>query len=610
MQRLKINSSHVAALLLSVLLVFSHWREDALQTLTWDAFGYYIYLPATLIQGDPTIQDPQPIRDLTDKYQLPVATIYYQPLENGRHVMKYSMGMAVLYSPAFLVAHGIAKATGQPADGLSPPYQYAVLYWSMLIALVGLWVLRRVLVKLYDPWIATCVLVAIGVGTNYYMHVMRAGDSVMTHSYLFTGYALVLHLTIRWHAVPTLRRILPLALTCGLMTLIRPTEGVCLLIPLLWNVSSWTTLRAKAALLWQSRWQLLAFAGLLILIGLPQFIYWKAATGHFIHTEYGGDAGEGMDWTRPHVREVLIGFRKGWLIYTPLMAFAILGMVALYRQQRGAFWALLVYLIADIYFVSAWSCYWYAFCFGHRALIPTMVAMSLPLAAGLRWAVSKGIAGRIGAAAVLLACIALNQFQSHQYDISLLHGDRMTWPYYKAIWGKLGVPHSEARHMLVNRSLPATQPIEFPELYTGRPFLHQDFDTMATAAHAPRLNGSAVVTLTKDNPYSPAIDIPFADITDQDHAFLRITGQVFAPHQDDHVGLITHAFHRDKPYGYDGIGIPVPKGVWHPFSITRITPQLRAPEDIERIYLLYDGPDTLYVEDIRIEVLTRQPSSE
>ena len=99
MQRLKINSSHVAALLLSVLLVFSHWREDALQTLTWDAFGYYIYLPTTLIQGDPTIQDPQPIRDLTDKYKLPVATIYYQPLENGRHVMKYSMGMAVLYSP-------------------------------------------------------------------------------------------------------------------------------------------------------------------------------------------------------------------------------------------------------------------------------------------------------------------------------------------------------------------------------------------------------------------------------------------------------------------------------------------------------------------------------
>ena len=45
----------------------------------------------------------------------------------------------------------------------------------MLIALAGLWVLRRVLVKLYDPWIASCVLIAIGVGTNYYMHVMRAG---------------------------------------------------------------------------------------------------------------------------------------------------------------------------------------------------------------------------------------------------------------------------------------------------------------------------------------------------------------------------------------------------------------------------------------------------
>ena len=290
---------------------------------------------------------------------------------------------------------------------------------------------------------------------------------------------MVLHLTIRWHAVPTLRRILPLALTCGLMTLIRPTEGVCLLIPLLWNVSSWATLRAKAALLWESRWQLLAFAGLLILIGLPQFIYWKAATGHFIHTAYGGDAGEGHGLgSAARARgadrlsaRVGSSTRRSWL----LRSWAWSRSTA---SKRGAFWALLAYLVVDIYFVSAWSCYWYAFCFGQRALIPTMVAMSLPLAAGLRWAFSKGIVGRIAAAAVLLACIALNQFQSHQYDISLLHGDRMTWPYYKAIWGQLGVPHSEARHMLVNRSLPATQPIEFPELYKGRPFLRQDFDTM------------------------------------------------------------------------------------------------------------------------------------
>lgn len=608
-QRPRLNSSHLTAFLVSLLLVYSHWREDGLQTLTWDAFGYYLYLPATVIHGDPTIQDAQPINDLAKKYRVPVAEIYYPKLENGRHVMKYSMGLAVLYSPAFLVAHGIAKASGQPADGLSPPYQYAILYWSMLIALLGLWVLRRVLAEQFGHVVASTVLVGIGIGTNYFMHVMRSGDSVMTHSYLFTGYALLLYLIPRWHAEPSLRRILPIALTCGLMMLIRPTEFVCLFLPLLWGVGSWATLRAKAALLWRHRWQLLAFAGVLVLIGLPQFLYWKAATGHFTYTEYGSDAGEGMDWTRPHLYEVLIGFRKGWLVYTPLMGLACLGMVALYRRQRQVFWAVLVYLLADLYLVSAWSCYWYAFCFGQRALIPTMAVMTLPLGAGLQWAFEKGIAARIGAVTAVLACIALNLFQSYQYDISLLDGDRMTWDYYKAIWGRLGVPHREDRHLLVNRNLPDSQPIEFPELYTARPLRFQDYDTMPVPAQAPRMNGSPVAMLTPASPYTVALDIPYAEIIPpgQQHAFVRISGHLYAPQPGQRIVVIANGYHAGQPYHYRSMVVPVEPGAWRPFSVDRITPELRAPEDTGRYYLMYDGPDTLYVEDLRLEVLSRSP---
>jgi hypothetical protein len=402
---------------------------------------------------------------------------------------------------------------------------------------------------------------------------------------------------------------LPIALTCGLMTLIRPTEVVCLLLPLLWGVGNWTSLREKAALLWRHRWQLLAFAGVLVLVGLPQFLYWKAATGHYAYTQYGGDAGEGMDWARPHLREVLVGFRKGWLVYTPLMGLACLGMAALYRRQHSIFWAVLVYLLTDLYLVSAWSCYWYAFCFGQRALIPTMAVMVLPLGAGLQWAWQKGIAARIAAVTAVSACILLNLFQSYQYDISLLDGDRMTWDYYKAIWGRLGVPHSEDRHLLVNRSLPDDRPIEFPELYTARPLRFQDFDTMPLPPQAPRMNGSSVTMLTPASPYTVALDIPFAEIIppDQQHAFVRISGYLYAPQPGQDIRVVSNGYHAGKPYAYRAMGLPVKPGAWQYFSVARVTPELRAQEDIGRYYLLYEGSDTLYVEDLTFEVLARSP---
>jgi hypothetical protein len=610
MQLRKLNISHLAALLLTAAISFFHWQEDPRQTITWDAFGYYLYLPQTFIHGDLRMRDDKPVVALWEKYKVSSSLYYYHDLENGNHALKYTMGMAILYSPAFLVAHGIAKASGHEADGLSPPYQYAILIWSLLISIAGIWLLRRVLAHFYAPMVVAMCLLGIGIGTNYYLHVMRAADSVMTHGYLFTGYALLLWLTLRWHAAPSLRRILPVALTCGLMILVRPSESVCLLIPLLWGVSSWPSLQAKLKLMWKERLSIGAFAGLLVLIGLPQFIYWKMTTGHFLHTAYGGDAGEGFDWLRPHVYEVLIGFRKGWLVYTPLAGLGLIGLVALYRQQRALFWPLIAYLVANVYWVSAWSCYWYAHSFGQRALIPALVLISLPLGALLTWAAQKGTLGRMAALTLLVACILLNLFQSYQYEISLLDGTRMTWPYYKAIWGKLGVPPKDKQKMLVNRGMPIDNRIEFPELYASRPYLTQTFDTVRTAAHAPRLNGSAVETLWGGNPYSHAISIPYEAMTDQDHVFVRISGQVYAPHQDDHIGLITHSTHLGKTYDYLGNGVDAPQGQWKKFEFMLLSPELRARTDSMRIYLWYSGTDTIYAEDIQIDLLTRKQSPE
>jgi len=100
-------------------------------------FGYYLYLPFTFIYNDLGLQHKEILDQLISQYNL--TSGFYQatisPVNNW--VMKYSMGMAVYYSPGFFVAHVIALFTDYPADGFSEPYQWALIINSTLFAFWG-----------------------------------------------------------------------------------------------------------------------------------------------------------------------------------------------------------------------------------------------------------------------------------------------------------------------------------------------------------------------------------------------------------------------------------------------------------------------------------------
>lgn len=81
--------------------------------------------------------------------------------------MKYPMGQALQFLPWFLTAHWLAEPLGFPADGFSAPYQAAIAWGSLLIAFLGLWYLRRVLLNYFSEGITATVLVSIVFGSNY-----------------------------------------------------------------------------------------------------------------------------------------------------------------------------------------------------------------------------------------------------------------------------------------------------------------------------------------------------------------------------------------------------------------------------------------------------------
>ena len=120
-----------------LLIVFSaHLINPRERVLTWDVFGYYLYLPAQFIYDDPHLENNDWIESVFEKYN-PASTLYQISSSEKHRVIKYTSGVAILVSPFFFIAHLLASPLGFPADGFSKPYEFIITLGSLLWALIG-----------------------------------------------------------------------------------------------------------------------------------------------------------------------------------------------------------------------------------------------------------------------------------------------------------------------------------------------------------------------------------------------------------------------------------------------------------------------------------------
>ena len=348
----KNNLSKLTVALIAVLFLYFNFKYSANNILSWDIFGYYLYLPLVFIYSDLGLENVSEIYDIIEKYNN--TATFYQAVQSptGNWVMKYSMGLSILYLPFFLIGHVVALISEYPADGFSMPYQFSIFIGSITYTIAGIFFLRILLLKFFNDKITSFILLIIAFGTNYFFHTSMHGQNAMSHNYLFTLYVFILLLTDKWHESHKIKHIVLLGIVCGITILSRPTEIVCLFIPLLWGVTGKNSFFDKLKLLFRYKNQIALFSLIIIFIGFFQFIYWKIYTGKFLYYSYGGNAGEGFEFLHPSILEVLFSFRKGWLLYTPLMFFSILGLIFLYQKNRFIFYSIFLYFIFNFYIVS------------------------------------------------------------------------------------------------------------------------------------------------------------------------------------------------------------------------------------------------------------------
>lgn len=419
-------SLSVVILLAMVLVQFRLSYSDVqngepLKVTTWDAFGYYMYLPGTFIYNDVT--ELNWLEEIESEYQLTGGELYQAQIhDNGNYVFKYLGGIAVLQAPFFFIGHTIAINSHYKADGFSPPYQWSVAFGALMYCILALFLLRRILLYYFKDKTVAFSLLLLVLATNFIQYVSI--DSAQSHAFIFPLYVILLYATMKWHKSPKIIWAALIGLVIGLATISRPTEAIMIFIPILWGSQTKEDRKEKWALVKAHKTHVI-FTVVFGIIGiLPQLIYWKIASGSFIY-----DVGSKWFFLNPWFR-VLFGFENGWFIYTPVTILFVAGFF--FIKEFPFRKSVLVFCLLNIWIIIAWSDWKYGATYSTRALVQSYAVFALPFAAIVDWLLNhkwKVIYYAIG-----VYLIGVNLFQIGQYGTTVLHYRDMNRQYYSSIY--------------------------------------------------------------------------------------------------------------------------------------------------------------------------------
>ncbi len=409
----------IASLVILATIIFAQFSqrkwEDPNNVISGDVRGYYAYLPAFFIYDDIELQH-------NTAYNSENGTrIWYMVAEDGTRYVKYTCGMAILYSPFFLAAHALAEPMGHVADGFSLPYRFALAMSAIFYLLLALIFLSKLLRRYFSDHVVAATLLIIFVGTNalhYY-----TGNMTYSHGYSLALISMFLYYSVCWLEKPGYKYAVLIGLSAGLMVLVRPVDIIFLLaLPLLNTQPSLQSLKERFGLFFRNWKQIILMVLVSIIVFIPQFLYNSVIFGELFHYSY---TNESFFFGHPHILDSMFSFRNGWLIYSPLMILSLVGLFFPGKARRTFGMFLFPVLALYIYVLASWWCWWYVG-FGNRAYINLYPLLAIPLAAFIQYVYSKRWIHRALLNLLILCGLTLSTFQTWQYDHWTLHWGAMT----------------------------------------------------------------------------------------------------------------------------------------------------------------------------------------
>lgn len=421
-----------AALLFVVFFLFrtilkeKYWKIDFV--IKNDGAGYYAYLPAIFVEKDLSL------KFLDDPSYVNVWKYAKQRTDDGKYYIKYSCAVAILHTPFFFTAYTLAPHFGQTQDGFSDIFEIAILIGCVVYTSLGMFFLRKTLIHYFSDFVTGLTLLTIGLGTNLFLY--ATGEPGMAHAYSFCMISIFLWQTIVWYRDPGIKNSILIGLLAGIIFLLRPINGLALLIFPLSGVLNLSQLKERVNLFYTQKWKMLLilFFGLIVLV--PQLLYWKYYLGSWFFDSY---PGEHFFFSHPHITDGLLSYRNGWLVYTPVMCFALVGLLLLKKRAKEFTYILPIYFVLNLVIVLSWWCWWYSG-FGNRALIDSYPLMALGMASAFSFLTNRSGILSVMLCLLLYGAIKVNWTQQWQYKNGVMHWAAMSKEAYWIIFMKKQMP--------------------------------------------------------------------------------------------------------------------------------------------------------------------------
>ena len=607
------NFRSLAILLLIVFVGASVYLQRWNQSIVrgGDQWGYYGYLPAIFIYHD--------LDDISDSYMARFEYHDVQPLlpgpggelpiaENGHRIIKYTCGVAILQLPFFLVGHVWATvSSAYPTDGFSFPYIFSVLLGNLVYLFLGLYALFRLLTAIANEKMAFWVLLVAVLGTHLFNYTVYRG--AMSHSYLFSLYGGLMYATYRFYEQPGRKWIILAAACAGMITLIRPVEILCLAIPLTYGLVSWEAVRDRVKL-WSKHWSwLLLAAGIFILCGIPQLLYWKYASGHWL---FDGYPNEGFNFADPEIVAGLFSTQNGWLRYSPIMVLSLLGCVGLLWRRKWL-WPVLLIVPLHIYIAYSWWNWYYINGLGSRPMAEMHALLAVPLLYSFiylnRWRVSRYLLVVLTAGA-----IGLQLFQNWQNSQGILFSEMANPAYYRSVLWNTDRTYDAMVAFDTKVLQPDSLDLQLQQRLTQVDF--EQADSTSDFVSEPVYNGSQALRVTPQKKYGEFLSGTISDLGLSAEQWLRVEAWCYKERKEfpwyQAAALVVELSREGEIIHYYRLSIDNKlhnpeyslwagkAGYWGWVRQWVPIPEAVQPSDYLKVYVMAEQ-ELLYVDDVSIE---------
>jgi hypothetical protein len=340
-------------------------------------------------------------------------TFLERTTDTGRRINFGTIGCAILWAPFYAAGDAIAHATGAAADGYSKPYVAAVAYGSafygFMAVLLGILSARRLG---FDGTVAG-LLVWFGTPLLFYMYVAPPFSHACSAFAVALFVAVWLRVRERW----TPWGAVALGACAALMAMVREQDAFFVAGPAVDFLIAWTEGRAGP------RSALAGIAGGLAAYS-PQAVAYLRLNGHV-----GPHASveHKMSWSAPHALQVLFSPEHGFMLWTPLAALAIAGLVVLAsssdRRRVGACMLLMVAL--QVYIGGSVESWTVAGAFGQRRFVALTALLIVGLAAAASRLAATPPAVRRSAIAAAVLAVYWNVALSAEFAIGAMDRQRL-----------------------------------------------------------------------------------------------------------------------------------------------------------------------------------------